>query len=100
MVAADAAPSPGQAVAKAQALARRAGSAWNRHDAACARDLLTLAQEKGLPRLMVEYGGLRIRFDLVAGGEQVPADVVVQVAGGDESMERDSRDGRGHVLSV
>ena len=85
--------SPGQAVARVQAEARRAGGAWNRHDAAAVRSNLELAREFGLPRLMIEYGGVRIRFDLQVDGvaaSEPAADVVLQVGGDDgERMEED-----------
>ena len=55
---------PSEAVARTQTAARRAGGAWNRHDTAALRANLGAAREAGLPRLMLEYGGLRFRYDL------------------------------------
>lgn len=54
---------PSEAVARTQTAARRAGGAWNRHDTAALRANLGAAREAGLPRLMLEYGGLRFRYD-------------------------------------
>ena len=54
---------PSEAVSRTQTAARRAGGAWNRHDTAALRANLGAAREAGLPRLMLEYGGLRFRYD-------------------------------------
>ena len=52
------------AAARVQTQARRAGGAWNRHDTSSVREVIEVARELRLPRVFVEYGGLRFRFDL------------------------------------
>ena len=44
---------------------RRAGAAWNRHDEGCLTSALTAARSANVPSVLAEYGGLRLRFDLV-----------------------------------
>ena len=91
-----AASSPGDAVAQTQAAVRRTGAAWNRHDTAAVRANLELARELRVPRLMLDYGGLRFRYDILSEGQSVvqPA-VIVQVEGdGDVQMENDQPVGR------
>lgn len=88
--------SPREAVARLQTEARRAGGAWNRYDRNAVHDALEEARAAGLPRLMVEYGGLRLRFDIQVddGGATVHtgADVVIPVRGdqGGEQMDEDA----------
>jgi len=61
-------------------MARRAGSAFNRHDKAAIRASIEVAVEMGHTRCFVEYGGLRMRFDLDGGvGAGSAADEVIRV---------------------
>ena len=63
-------------------MARRAGSAFNRHDKAAIRASIEVAMEMGHARCFVEYGGLRMRFDLDGGvGAGSAADEVIRVGG-------------------
>ena len=71
------------ALARVQTAARRAGGAWNRHDASSLRDALMVARELGLPDVKLEYGGLRFRFDLQPGGAATCAVAGQRQAGGD-----------------
>lgn len=71
-------------------MARRAGSAFNRHDKAAIRASIEVAMEMGHARCFVEYGGLRIRFDLDGGvGAGSAADEVIRVGGDGSGMEVD-----------
>ena len=55
------------AAAEAKRVVRRAGAAWNKHDAACLNDALRMAVGHELPCVLAEYGGLRLRFDMLHG---------------------------------
>ena len=90
MAARGAASTLGDAVARAQTTARRAGAAWNRHDTAAVRANLEIARELRVPRLLLDYGGLRFRFDFLPWSdlaEQAPAVAVQVEGGGDVQME-------------
>ena len=62
---------PAAAAAKVQAAARKAGHAWNEHDARCIGDALDAAitRRRNVQDVKVEYGSVRIRFDLKDDGE-------------------------------
>ena len=53
------------AAAEAKCVVRRAGAGWNKHDEAAVDSVLGRAVQHGVPSVLVEYGGLRVRFDLV-----------------------------------
>ena len=59
------------AAAKAQTMARKAGHAWNEHDARCIGDALdaAIARRRNVKDVKVEYGAVRFRFDLKDDGE-------------------------------
>ena len=96
MAAREAAPSLAEAAVRTQTTVRRAGAAWNRHDTAAVRANLEIARELRVPRLMLDYGGLRFRFDFLPEGlSAVQPAVNVQVEdGGDVQMEGDLPVGR------
>ena len=87
MASAAKASAPAAAVAKVQAAARKAGHAWNEHDARCIGDVLDAAitRRRNFKDVKVEYGCVRIRFDLRDDGE---LEVVEEKdGGGDKSIE-------------
>ena len=57
--------------ANAQTMARKAGHAWNEHDARCIGDALdaAIARRRNVKDVKVEYGAVRFRFDLKDDGE-------------------------------
>ena len=84
--AATAAPTPRAAAERTQAAARRAGAAWNQHDRRALIDNVVAARDGGAQRLMVEYGGLRFRYDfkVVHGGAEADAADEVMLVGNDD----------------